>query len=267
MLYWNKKQFSKTFSSADLGLLECLFNSGYTWLSAFTSHLAPFYNDKIHWTFASNVKDTDLASDDNGDVIVTVDSEGGVSFALPATVDNVVSFMRGMKPQYNDSNGTHDIVTFLDIDYVDDMQMVCLIQQSDDTELLVVLEMLNFIENPDIASILQTNKEFHEECHYLDPSDLEKIVHPQVLSPLQEEMMSHHCHLHHTSFPKLIVMAEQGKIPKHLHVVLVWHCIQMSMENQIQNKSSHSKGIRCVSWCQSFDRSTCLCTTRTYFSD
>ncbi len=66
-------------------------------------------------------------SDDNGDVIVTVDSEGGVSFALPATVDNVVSFMRGMKLRYNDGNGTHDIVTFLDIDYVDDMQMVCLI--------------------------------------------------------------------------------------------------------------------------------------------
>jgi hypothetical protein len=39
---------------------------------------------------------TDLASDDNGEVIVTMDSEGGISFALPATVDNVVSFMRGM---------------------------------------------------------------------------------------------------------------------------------------------------------------------------
>ena len=57
-----------------------------------------------------------MASDDNGDVIVTVDSEGGVSFALAATVDNVVSFMRGMKLRYNDGNGTHDIVTFLDID-------------------------------------------------------------------------------------------------------------------------------------------------------
>ncbi len=53
-----------------------------------------------------------MASDDNGDVIVTADSEGGVSFALPATVDNVVSLMRGVKLRYNDGNGTHDIVTF-----------------------------------------------------------------------------------------------------------------------------------------------------------
>ncbi len=102
---------------------------------------------------------------------------------------------------------------FLDIDYVHDMQMFCLIRRSDDTELLVVLEMLNFIENPDIASISQTNEEYFKECHYLDPLDLEQIVHPQALSPLQEEMMSHHCHLHHTPFPKLI-MAEQGKITK-----------------------------------------------------
>ncbi len=76
---------------------------------------------------------------------------------------------------------------FLDNDYIDDMQMVSLIRRSDDTELLVVQEMLSFIENPDIAFIPQTNEEFYEECHYLDPSDLEKIVHPQLLSPLQEE--------------------------------------------------------------------------------
>jgi hypothetical protein len=96
-LYWNKKQFSKTFPTADSGLPECLFNSGYTQLLAFTSHLAQFYNDRIHWAFASKVEDTALAFDDNGDVIVTVDSEGGVSFAFSATVDSVVSFMRGMK--------------------------------------------------------------------------------------------------------------------------------------------------------------------------
>jgi hypothetical protein len=46
--------------------------------------------------------------------------------------------------------------------------MVCHIQQLDDTQLLVVPQMLNFIENPDIASIPQTNEEYYKECHYLD---------------------------------------------------------------------------------------------------
>jgi hypothetical protein len=139
-LYWNKKQFAKTFPTANLGLPECLFNSGYTRLSAFASHLAQFYNDKIHWAFSSKVKETDLASDDNGDVIVTIDSEGGVLFDLPVTVDDVTSFMRGMKLCYNNGNGVRDIVTFLGIDYIDNMQMVCLICRSDDSELLVVPE-------------------------------------------------------------------------------------------------------------------------------
>jgi hypothetical protein len=76
--------------------------------------------------------------------------------------------------------------------------------------------MLNFIENPDIASIPQMNEEYYNKCHYLDPSDLEKIVHPQALSPLQEEMMRHHCPLHHTPFPQLIIMAELGEILKQL---------------------------------------------------
>ena len=57
----------------------------------------------------------------------------------------------------------------------------------------------------------------------MDPSNLEKIVHPQALSPLQEEMMSHRCRLHHTPFPRLIIMAELGEIPKQL-AQLRGHC-------------------------------------------
>ncbi len=82
--------------------------------------------------------------------------------------------------------------------------------------MMVAPELLNFIENPDITSIPQTILDYYEECQYLEPSDLEKIVQPQALSPLQEEMMSYHCHLHHTPFPKLIIMAEQAKIPRRL---------------------------------------------------
>jgi hypothetical protein len=41
-LYWNKKQFSKTFHTADSGLPVCLFSSRYSCLSAFTSHLSKY---------------------------------------------------------------------------------------------------------------------------------------------------------------------------------------------------------------------------------
>jgi hypothetical protein len=213
-LYWNKKEFSKTFCTADSGLPVCLFFSGYSHLSASTSHLSKYYNNTINWAFSLQVKGMELAYSDDGDVVVMLDSEGGISFDMPISIDNVISFMKGIKLQYNNDNGIQDIVTFLGMDYVDDIQMVCHIQWLDRSKLLAVPQILNFIEIPDIASIPQTNKEYYDECHYLDPSDLEQIARPQALSPLQEEIMSHCCHLHHT--PRLIVMAELGEIPKRL---------------------------------------------------
>jgi hypothetical protein len=75
-------------------------------------------------------------------------------------------------------------------------------------------ETLNFIENPDIALIPQTLEEYCRDCTNIKPSNLEHILNPKMLSPLQEEMMSHHYCLHHLHFPKLIVMAENGEIPR-----------------------------------------------------
>ena len=110
-------------------------------MSAFTTHLSKYYNDTVHWAFSSKVKDKELASNDDGNVIVTLDSEGGMSFEMPASVDDIISFMKGMKLRYNDGNGIRDIVTFLGVDYIDDMQMVCHIQRSDGTEQFTVPEI------------------------------------------------------------------------------------------------------------------------------
>ncbi len=96
------------------------------------------------------------------------------------------------------------------------MQIKCQIKLSNDLVILVDPKSLKFIENPDIASIPQTSQEYCRECKNIEPSQLEHILSPQSLSPLQEEMMSHHCRVHHTPFPKLITMAENGEIPKRL---------------------------------------------------
>ncbi len=78
------------------------------------------------------------------------------------------------------------------------------------------METLNFIENPDIASIQQTSADYVCKSELITPSQLEHIMHPKALSPLQEEMMSHHTRLHHLPFPKQISMAEAGEIPRRL---------------------------------------------------
>ena len=97
-----------------------------------------------------------------------------------------------MRFRYNDGEGTRGSVTFLDADFIDGMQLKRRIQKSDESEILVDLETLNFIENPDIATIPQTLADYIHKSELITPSQLEHIMHPKALSPSQEEMMSHH---------------------------------------------------------------------------
>ena len=215
-LFWNQEQFKKTFITASSGLPECLFNSGYSRLEAFSTILSNFYDDKIRWALASKEKVNELANlDDNGNNILTI-GDNEVTLDIPVMLTNLVSFFKDMKLKYNDGQGTRDIVTFLGADFGKDMQIKRQIKLSNDLVIPVDPESLNFIENPDIASIPQTSQEYCCECENIEPSQLEHILSPQSLSPLQEEIMSHHCCLHHTLFPKLITMAENGEIPKRI---------------------------------------------------
>jgi len=82
-------------------------------------------------------------------------------------------------------------VTFLGADFIDGVQLKRRIQKSDESEILVDLETLNFIENPDIATIPQTLADYIHKSELITPLQLEHIMHPKALSPSQEEMMSH----------------------------------------------------------------------------
>jgi hypothetical protein len=78
-------------------------------------------------------------------------------------------------------------VTFLGADFLDDVQLQCKIQKSNDLIILINLETLNFIENPDISSISQTLGDYIHKSKHITPLQLEHTMHPKALSPLQEE--------------------------------------------------------------------------------
>jgi hypothetical protein len=194
-LFWNKRQFSKTFYTAQSGYPECLFNSGYTRFNAYTTYVANYIDDTIHWAFLSDkryVPSQKLRSDDK------------------------VGFLQGMKLLYNSGDGVKDVATFQGIDFVDGMQRSCKIGRSDGSTSVVLPETLLFIENPDIASIPQTTEQYAREACNLTPQQFSSIANPQTLSPLQEEMLSLHTRLHHLPIPKMIALAEKGEIPKRL---------------------------------------------------
>jgi hypothetical protein len=103
------------------------------------------FNDTFDWAFTSKVKDLELTASDEGAGLATVQRNGDVSLDVPVKLTNLVSFFQGMKLRYNDSLGTRDIVTFLGADFVEDMQLKCKIQLSNDSFILVDIETLNFI--------------------------------------------------------------------------------------------------------------------------
>jgi hypothetical protein len=124
----------------------------------------PYYDDMVNWAYTAISKDRELAQSNDGKSIVSEDgsalvyiSDDEISLDVPVTLTNLVSFFQGMRLRYNDGHGTQDIVTFLGADFINGMQLKCKIRKSDESEILVDLETLNFIENPDIASIPQTS--------------------------------------------------------------------------------------------------------------
>ncbi len=222
-LFWDHGQFSKTFKTHSSGLPACLFSSGYSQLQSFTTFLMPYYNDTVNWAYKAISKDKELAQLDDGKAIVSEDgsalvyiSDNEISLYVPVTLTNLVSFFQGMCLHYNDGQGAQDIVTFLGAEFLDNVQLQCKIQTFNDLIILINLETLNFIENPDIALIHQTLADYIHESKHITPLQLEHTMHPKALSPLQEEMMSHHTRLPYLPFPKLIAMAEAGEIPRRL---------------------------------------------------
>ncbi len=137
----------------------------------------------INWAFNSAVKNKDLAASNNGDVVAIVQGKDDTTYDFPQTLENMVAFLQGMKLRYNDGLGTWDIVIFLGTDFVKNMRLKCKIRHSNNLVILVDIETLNFIENPDIASISETSEEYLQECIVITPSQLEHIMHPKTLSP------------------------------------------------------------------------------------
>jgi hypothetical protein len=198
-LFWNGRKHKKTFTTAGSGLPECLFNTGFSKFQTYTTKVSRHYDDTVSWAFTSKNK-SNL-------------SEGE---AINLDVKDAISFLKGMKLLFNDGSGNKALVTFLAVDFVGGMHAKCKVSKEDGTSMLVDPETLNFIENPDIASIPQTSEEYCRECERITPGQIKKILNPQPLSPLQEEMMSHHYRLHHLPFPKLLTLAEKGEIPQRL---------------------------------------------------
>ncbi len=65
---------------------------------------------------------------------------------------------------FNDGNGAKDRVTFIAVDFVHDIKKKYKVKNLDGSVAMVYPEMLNYINSPDVASILQTSEQYCHKC-------------------------------------------------------------------------------------------------------
>ncbi len=128
------------------------------------------YDNSINWAFSSAAKNKELAALNDGAGVAFIQGNGGMTLKVSMTPENTVAFLQNMKLRYNDGLGTQDIVIFLGAYFVEDMRLKCKIRLSNDTVILADIKTLNFIENPDISSILKTSKDYFQESTVITPS-------------------------------------------------------------------------------------------------
>ncbi len=121
-LIWDHGKWCKIFKIHASGLLECLFTSEYSCLETYSTMVASYYNDALNWAFSSKTKAQNIAVSKDGNVIVHVDGDT-IAFDISLMVQNMSSFLQGMKLRFNDGNGTWDVVTFIGVDFIDGMQL------------------------------------------------------------------------------------------------------------------------------------------------
>ena len=118
------------------------------------------------------VQKKELEASNDGAGVAIIQGNGDMTLKVPMTLENTVAFLQNMKLRYNNGLGTQDIVTFLGTNFVEDMRLKCKIRLSNDSVILVDIETLNFIENPDIASIPETSEDYFQESIVIAPSQL-----------------------------------------------------------------------------------------------
>jgi hypothetical protein len=105
IVFWNCNQFKKPFMTALSDFPECLFNSGYSQLEAFSTTISKFYGNKSCWALASKEKVDELAMLEDSGAIVTI-GENEISMDILLMLTNLVSFSKDMRLKYNNCKGT-----------------------------------------------------------------------------------------------------------------------------------------------------------------
>ena len=77
-------------------------------------------------------------------------------------------------------------------------------------------EFLHRPEQPEIANIPVTTKDYRNTASVLSDEELDKLAHPQSLTPQEQDFLDVHHRLFHLPYLIMFWLAKLGVLPKHL---------------------------------------------------
>ena len=86
------------------------------------------------------------------------------------SVEQSVSFMKGVSLIINDRLGLKELVTSIGVDFVKGMQQKYNVRKSDWSTMTVYPEFIHVIKNPDVASIPQKSEAYCQDFQDVTPS-------------------------------------------------------------------------------------------------
>ena len=250
-LVWDHGQHMRTFTHGDSALPELLLYQGSGYFAAFCSRLRRQYDDNVAFAFSSafsispnHVEDPALVSDDEESEDEGDASHRNTGHAATQSVDSVEdlewftpppppsdlpppfpsprppisppsnSFELGMSLTFSDGAGKSETVVY---EGVMPDGLTHTVRRQDGMRMNVHDAHLRLKLQADLSNIPRTPLDYCKEVgRGITKEEAELLARPQILSPVQQELMDWHHRLYHLSFSKIFRLAEAGHLPKGL---------------------------------------------------
>ena len=200
--YWDHNKYNRKFIHSESNLPELAINSGNKVFAWFMSKFSRECDDQIHHTCClTNRHVEDLANKCDE-----------TSNRDEPFLESIIYYEEKMIYK---REGNNALVKILSSEMQDDELTFLVEQLSDGTQFRTTREFLHRPEQPEIANIPVTTDDFRATSGILSDEDLNRLAHPETLSPQEQEFLDMHHRLFHLPYTIMFRLAKLGVLPKH----------------------------------------------------
>jgi hypothetical protein len=202
--YWKQNKYSRKIYHSASNLPELAINEGNTLYSWFTKKFGTRVDDTINPTCCFT------NSDHDNHCCVTIDR------GKPDDTTFIESIIYPGEKLIYKNEGDNAVVKIIDSNLDKDGMLRYTIEFASGERDQVPREYLVRPDTPDIASIPITIPDIQEAARQLSVDEVDSILHPNALSPAEQEFLDLHHRLFHLPYSVMFRLAKVGFLPKYL---------------------------------------------------